>query len=476
MNYYSLPFLLFFLFVFTLYWGVRRWSLPGKLVLLGASYVFYASWDPAFLLALLGFSLCMVGIGQALRVSTSPGWRRFWLGFGVVGSVGNLMLFKYYHVLREQMEWLVGQWGYGLLLPPVDILLPVGISFFTFQGLSYLIDEYRGQLPGRPTPLEILLFLAFFPSLLAGPIARAQRMLPQIRQNGSGAILNLDYALVLIALGLFKKLVLSTYLATELVDPVHAFPEAADGSASLLAMYGYTLQIYCDFSGYTDLTIGIALLLGYVLPPNFDAPYAATSLREFWRRWHMSLSSWIRDYVYIPLGGSRRGRGRTIFAVLVAMLVSGFWHGATLNYLIWGGLHGLGVVVVLLWQPVGQSLSSRCGVWVRRGGQVLAWALTFHFVVATWVFFRAATLPDALSLFASLQRWTVAPAGIAWGAAAVIAAALLIQFDRGWLRNRGIGLLRASPMPLKAMLFTLWVYLVLQLSPEGVPPFIYFKY
>lgn len=466
MNYYSIPFLLFFIVVFALHWSLRRWSTLDKLVLLLASYLFYAAWNPLFVVILAGFSLWVFTIGKAISAAASPAHKKGWLGLGVVVAVANLAFFKYYELLRQQSESLASAVGWGLSLPAADILMPVGISFYTFQGLSYLIDRYRGQVDAADAPLDLFLFLAFFPSLLAGPIARAASLLPAIRANGDARIVNMDYALVLIASGLFKKLVVASILAVDAVAPVFGNPAAASSGATLIAIYAYTAQIYCDFSGYTDLTIGIAILLGFRLPPNFNRPYAARNLRDFWQRWHISLSSWIRDYVYIPLGGNRHGGVRTAINVLLAMAISGLWHGASSTYLIWGLLHGLGVVALLV---LGWLFAE------RRLPYGLAWLITLHFVALAWVFFRAASLDDAMTILSHLVYWD-GELPTAWASGVLALMVMLLQLDAGRLHGWAVARLRGCALPLKALLLTAWVYVVLLLSPPGVPPFIYFNY
>lgn len=471
MNYYSLPFLLFFLVVFVLHWRFRHRRTLDQVMLLCMSWSFYAAWNPVFLPILLGFSAWVVGIGRwMLRTTDTPARRRV-LSVGIAGAVLNLAWFKYYEFVRVWADaWLGAGW-----VPAWDVWLPVGISFYTFAGISYWVDLYRGQLPTDErayTPLEVALFIGFFPAVLAGPISRATHLLPQLRAGGQRAIINLDLALTLMGAGLFKKMVISSYLASELVNPVFSNPQEATVVQAWLAMYGYTAQIYCDFSGYTDLTIGMAMLLGFRLQPNFAAPYTAVNLRDFWQRWHISLSTWIRDYLYIALGGNRQGLTRTVFNLMVAMLISGLWHGAGANYLVWGALHGAGVATILLlqhWFP-----SPAQSHLLRRG---LAWVLTLHFVTLAWVFFRASSINEAGAvLTAATQGWPAWSEAPSWVAVALIVVGLGPQFDGGRLRRWSVGLLRASRMPIKALWMTLWVYAVLVLAPAGIAPFIYANY
>ncbi|MEN9843003.1 MAG: hypothetical protein RLZZ612_832 [Pseudomonadota bacterium] len=471
MNYYSLPFLLFFLIVFVLHWRFRHRRGLDQSMLLCVSWSFYAAWNPVFLPILLGFSAWVVGIGRWMLRTTDTAARRRILSVGIAGAVLNLAWFKYYEFVRVWADaWLGAGW-----VPAWDVWLPVGISFYTFAGISYWVDLYRNQLPTDErayTPLEVALFIGFFPAVLAGPISRATHLLPQLRAGGKRVIVNLDLALTLMGAGLFKKMVISSYLASELVNPVFSNPQEATVVQAWLAMYGYAAQIYCDFSGYTDLTMGMAMLLGFRLLPNFAAPYTAVNLRDFWQRWHMSLSTWIRDYLYIALGGNRQGLARTVFNLMVAMLISGLWHGAGANYLVWGALHGAGVATILLlqhWFP-----SRRDAHALRRG---LAWLLTLHFVMLAWVFFRASSISEAWAvLTAAAQGWPTWDEAPSWIALALILMGLGPQFDGGRLRRWSVSLLRASTMPIKAFWMTLWVYAVLVLAPAGIAPFIYANY
>ena len=465
MSFFSLAFPLFFLVVFVTHWSVRRWRTLDQAVLLLASYGFYASWNPSFVVLLGAFSGLIVWVAHRLRTASVES-RRLWVIVALVAALGNLGFFRYYEFFRAGLESLVA-------LPAVDIALPVGISFFTLQGLSYLFAVERKQLEGRYNTLEVLLFIAFFPTLLAGPISRATSLLPQIHAGGFPHLLEGERALILLLSGLLKKVVLSSYLATALVDPVFNNPDEATGAMAWLALYGYALQIYCDFSGYTDLATGIALLLGFRLPRNFDRPYAAENLREFWRRWHISLSSWIRDYLYVPLGGSRQGLNMTCRNLLIVMLISGLWHGANLTFLIWGAWHGAGMVGVTLWQ----YWQLRWGIrWPERGlGRTLAIFLTFHFVALGWVFFRAPGVTEALAVFQALGR------GLSWAslnplAIGIVAGGLALHQAGPALAQSLARLLQACPLLVKPWVLGGAVTLFLQMGPDGVPAFIYFQF
>ncbi|CAK0777184.1 putative alginate O-acetylase [Gammaproteobacteria bacterium] len=472
MSFFSLAFPLFFLAVFIAHWSLRRWRTLDQLVLLSASYGFYASWNPPFVLLLFLFSSLMVFVASRLRTAPAP-VRRSWMLLALVAAVGNLGFFRYYEFFRVGMEALLSPFFSVVALPAVDVALPVGISFFTLQGLTYVFAVERQQLKGRYNPLEVLLFIAFFPTLLSGPISRATGLLPQIHAGGFSRLIEGERALILLLSGLLKKVVISSYLAMALVDPVFNNPDEASGALAWLALYGYALQIYCDFSGYTDLATGIALLLGFRLPRNFDRPYMAENLREFWRRWHISLSSWIRDYLYVPLGGSRHGLVMTCRNLFFVMMVSGLWHGPRLSFMVWGAWHGAGMVGVTLWK----RWQLRWGLsWPDpRLGHVLAVFLTFHFVALGWVFFRAPGLGEALAVFQALGR-DVSFASLSPLAVGVVAGGLALHQAGPALLQSLARLLQVCPLWVRPWVLGAGAYLFLQMGPDGVPAFIYYQF
>ncbi len=354
--------------------------------------------------------------------------RRVLLTMSVVANLGLLAYFKY-------TNFLIGTLGdlFSLELEPMDIFLPVGISFFTFQTMSYTIDIYRGKLEPVRSIMDFAFYVSFFPQLVAGPIVRAADFIPQIRANLKISQADIGRALLLIGTGAFKKLVISDYLSVNFVDRVFEAPGLYSGVENLLAVYGYTLQIYCDFSGYTDIAIGIALLMGFRLPVNFRAPYQAHSVQDFWRRWHISLSTWLRDYLYISLGGNRRGQWRTYFNLLMTMFLGGLWHGAAWTFIFWGALHGVALALHRMLRDTRfwirrqvswlldrlderqlkaakndqrDEFAARITEWRWRmqgwfplvltlANRVLGMVLTFHFVCFTWIFFRAQSFASA---------------------------------------------------------------------------------
>ncbi|CAN5500741.1 hypothetical protein BH10ACT1_BH10ACT1_26010 [soil metagenome] len=315
--------------------GLTRWNV----FILFASYVFYGNYNWHFVALLAGSTVVNQVLAAAIHRNDEERARRLWLIVAVALNLGVLGWFKYKGFFTESASSLLDPLGIHFAPPARAIIPPVGISFFTFQALSYVIDTYRRKL--EPVPLlEFAVYLSFFPHLVAGPIVRASEFLPQLRIPRDARRLDTGLAFWLIAVGLFKKVVVSSYLASATVDPVFRIPQNHQAVDTLLGIYGYAIQIYCDFSGYTDMAIGLALLLGFRFPQNFDAPYTSASLQEFWRRWHMTLSRWLRDYLYIPLGGNQRGPNRALLNLFLTMLIGGLWHGAAWTFIVWGALHG----------------------------------------------------------------------------------------------------------------------------------------
>jgi D-alanyl-lipoteichoic acid acyltransferase DltB (MBOAT superfamily) len=359
--------------------------------------------------------------------------------------------------------------GIPVSMTTLEVVLPVGISFYTFQTMSYSIDVHRRVLEPTDSLLDFALFVGFFPQLVAGPIVRARDFLSQLATNDRSPI-DTTRAIRLILGGLFKKMVLADVLAASLVDGVFANPDGATGLETLLAIYGYALQIYGDFSGYSDIAIGIALLLGFRFPVNFNQPYRALSLSDFWRRWHISLSSWLRDYLYIGLGGNRRGRARTARNLLATMLLGGLWHGAGWTFILWGAIHGVGLVVER--RIAERWPSDETG----RVGRLLRSLVTFHLVCAAWVFFRSVDVERALEVFSALGgSWTSVP-GLSVGVVLLLLLGLLTQvvapgrLDGLWEKAGRL------PLVVQAAGITLAILSFDALGPDGVAPFIYFRF
>jgi D-alanyl-lipoteichoic acid acyltransferase DltB (MBOAT superfamily) len=466
MNYLSIEFVAAFLAFFPLYWAARARVGLQKALLLAASYGFYATWDWRFAAMLFAFS-CVVWLGGVLLVRAQYRETRRPLLVLLVGfCLGYLALLKYFDFFRESLQRLLAAAALPSSLPALDVLLPIGVSFYTFHSIAYLVALYREERLEPARFGDLLLFIAFFPSLLAGPILRPEGMLAQIASPAPRRLTEPGFALWLIALGVAKKLVVATWLAAEWVDPMFADPGRWNGIELAFGAMAYAVQIFCDFSGYTDVVTGVALLLGYCLPVNFRQPYLAADVKDFWRRWHISLSTFIRDFVYVPLGGNRCGLARAQVNVLVAMALSGLWHGADTKYLIWGLLHGAGVVACNAWAALRAPALPR----------PLAVALTFAFVTFAWIFFRADSTAGALAYLRAMLVFDL-PFQTNLARAAVLLAVFFAL--SAWTRHceRGfLHLFRGAPWLLRAAAAMLIAVVLVELGPSGVPPFIYFQY
>lgn len=403
----SMQFCVFFPVAVGLYYlipGRWRWAW-----LLAASYAFYMAWNPGYVVLL--WISTLVDYGAALQIAKAdrPVVRRRWLALSLSANLGLLFFFKYYNFFQDSLGAATGALGWPLELPHSNFLLPLGISFYTFQTLSYTIDVYRGTMRPERHLGRFALYVCFFPQLVAGPIERAARLLPQLNRVHA-----LDYGRVtdglrLMGWGLFKKMVIADRLAT-VVEQVYRDPASQGGPALVLATLCFAFQIYCDFSGYSDIAIGAARVLGVQLSANFNRPYAAASITEFWRRWHITLSTWFRDYVYVPLGGNRTLRGRWVFNILLVFAVSGLWHGASWTFLVWGLLHG---IFLLAERGLARAFPA-----LARIPTELKVAATFTAVNIAWVFFRAADVGQAWLILRRLPAdWgTVFAAGYWTGA------------------------------------------------------------
>jgi alginate O-acetyltransferase complex protein AlgI len=466
----TFDFLLFFLVVAAAMVTLEDHFELKKAVLVVASYFFYAQWNAKFCL-LLAFSTAVSYVtGRLIAAASAERYRRLWLGAGVTVHLGLLGVFKYYDFFITSANQLAHALGLRQELPFVEIILPVGISFFTFHGISYITDVYRGDVAVCRRPIDMLLYMSFFPQLVAGPIVRAAYFLPQLAAPAREKS-PLPAALLLILGGLFKKVIVANYLATDLVDPVFSAPTSYGGPDLLLAAYGYAVQIYCDFSAYSDMAIGLAALVGFRFPANFMQPYRAQRLREFWRRWHISLSSWLRDYLYKPLGGNRKGRLNTYRNLMITMLLGGIWHGAGWKFVMWGALHGGGLGLERLLEP-----------WLGRRplspvGRVVATLVVFHFVCLGWIFFRAEDFEVARLYLGGLAG--------GWGAGmqqaqpftvGLILIGLVGQFTPPGLLERASDVLGRLPSWGQGSLAGATVAAINALGPAGIAPFIYFRF
>jgi len=376
----------------------------------------------------------------------------------------------------------------------LDIFLPVGVSFFTFQSLSYTIDVYRGNIRPLDRLLDYAFYVSFFPQLVAGPIVRARDFIPQIHRPLIITNRMIGNGIFLIIAGLFKKAIISDYISVNFVERVFDQPTLYSGIENLLAVYGYTLQIYCDFSGYSDMAIGIALLLGFEFPKNFDNPYKSSSITEFWRRWHISLSSWLKDYLYISLGGNRHGKFRQYINLFITMLLGGLWHGASLNFILWGGIHGLILALDKMWHSICPKLSPLTYLPSKKKAStstsvtpayyllnIFSGIITFHIVAALWVLFRASSFQIASDVFT--QIFTVFHPGVLgqwltsyWPVAVFMVLGYTLHLlPATWCTHtrRSVSQL---PLPLQAILLVIVIWIVIQVKSSDVQPFIYFQF
>ena len=461
----TLPFLLFFGLVGLAVVPLRHAPQARKLVLLAASYAFYAGWNWRFCFLLAVSSLWTYVAGLLLGRTQGQG-RRYVAAAAIAGHLLLLGFFKYVDFFVGSVNQAAHALGLTHELPFIEVILPVGISFFTFHGISYVADVYRGEVAVCRRLTDMLLYISFFPQLVAGPIVRAKFFLPQL-YAGRVAGISFAPAVMLILGGLFKKVVIANYIATNLVDPVFFDPESFPFIDLLAAMYGYAVQIYCDFSAYSDIAIGLAALLGYWFPPNFNQPYRADSLQDFWRRWHISLSSWLRDYLYKPLGGSRGGKLLTARNLAITMMLGGIWHGAALKFVVWGAVHGvaLGVERFLLpRRPAG------------RGWTIIATVLTFHVVCLAWVVFRAEDLQAAITYFGAMAQFSAGSTQVTPFTLTLVGLGLSLHFVPADFVNRVASRVTAWPDWALGACGGLGIVGVTALGPDGVAPFIYFQF
>lgn len=434
------------------------------------SLFFYYKCSGIYFLILIFSSLVDFYIGKGLFHSQKKSQRLALLWLSILVNLGILGYFKYTNFFIENINGLS-----GASLQPLNIFLPIGISFYTFQTMSYSIDMYRRKTQPARNFWDFLFFVSFFPQLVAGPIVRAAQFIPQISREPRLSYYGMDKALLLIMGGLLKKAVISDYISVNFVDRVFDNPQLYSSFENLLATYGYGVQIYCDFSGYSDMAIGLALLLGFRLPQNFRSPYQASSITEFWRRWHISLSSWLKDYLYISLGGNRKGKVHTYVNLFLVMFLGGLWHGASWKFAIWGILHGILLAFERFLGRIFQFPQSK----FRR---FFGWLFTFHFVLFAWIFFRASDYDKALHIIRKIGYVfsdKVALLPILSAYKYVILLLLLALFTH-LMPNRWLFSVyqkyRKVHLWLKGVLLGIIIWIVYLTASSDVQPFIYFQF
>ncbi|MFU2210514.1 MBOAT family O-acyltransferase [Solidesulfovibrio sp. C21] len=485
MNITSFEFALFFAAILPLNWILRRWAAPYRVFLLLASYVFYASFNAKFLLILLVFSFLTWFFAVVFAETSDLRFRRFCMILYVAFSLGMLVFFKYYEMLYISSDWLFRNISVANPVPLLDVIMPIGISFFTFQGMSYAIDVYRDPAKVERSLIEVFCFIAFFPTILSGPILRAGNFLPQLK-NSKVEPADFTRAFYLLTRGLIKKIIISSYLSEHIVRATFGAPEGFSSAAVLVGVLSYSAQIYCDFSGYSDLAQGIALLMGFDVPDNFNAPYTSQSLRDFWRRWHITFSLWLRDYLYISLGGNRKGRTRKFVNLIATMGLGGLWHGAAYNFLVWGFIHGFGLVgnhLIMEYRKARAAARVAAGVALPEGltfsgaaWATLCWLTTFTYVTVAWVFFGAEDAGKAVDILSRIAAWDPSGAGFRPTCLVLVGLVLAVQLLNWSGRDvfrRGFEWL---PMPVQGLALGIAATLILKLGPDGVLPFIYFQF
>ena len=459
----TVEFAVFFPIVLALSWALMPRPQIWKPFILAASYVFYAAASPKFCLLLAGITLANQAGAQIVHRTESERRRKLVVGITVALDLAVLGVFKYYGFFSQEINALLERAHLGLPVPLAAIALPVGISFITFQAISYTVDVHRRLLPPAKT-IDVGLYLSFFPHLVAGPIVRAREFLPQLASPRDPRQVAVGAGVALIVIGLVKKVAIADFLAREIVDPVFGVPQAYNAPDVILASYAYAVQIFCDFSGYTDIAIGLALLMGFVFPQNFDRPYRSQSFREFWRRWHMTLSRFLRDFLYIPLGGNRKGKLMQARNLMITMVLGGLWHGAAWGFVLWGFIHGAALVI----ENVFRGRVSP-PAWLK-------WVLTFNIVVLAWIPFRAPDLQLAADYLSRLAHWgppTLWTLPVIFVVVLVIGLQLAPSRPMDALRVRFEGL---HPAALGASMASVIVLVAATVSSQGVPPFIYFQF
>lgn len=460
--------ILFLLFI-PVYALLKRSKTKMVIFVVAFSLYFYYKSSGFFFLMLIGTSLVDWLVSKAIYNLRRRGAKLCMMWFSITLSLLILGYFKYANFFL---------WNWNAMVEgnfqPLDIILPVGISFYTFQSISYVVDVYKGKIAPTRTWLEYLFFLSFFPALVAGPIVRADYFLPQLEKNEDAKLSDIYGGFWLIIVGIVKKALIADYIS-QYNDLIFNDPSLYSGVQTLMGVLGYTMQIYCDFSGYSDMAIGLALIMGFKLGINFNSPYQSRNLTEFWRRWHISLSSWLRDYVYIPLGGNRKGTIRTYVNNFLTMLIGGLWHGAAWKFVFWGGMHGVGLAVHKACKPI---LSKIPDNFVTI---FFSWLITFVYVSLLWVFFRAASFEDSVLIIGNIFKdfdWAQFPqffeARKVW-CIMMIALAVFHFIPQKWA-DFCMNVFIRSPWLLKLLVFLFVVQLVIEFMSEEVAPFIYFQF
>lgn len=489
-------FAFFFFGVFIASWALYSRPEMRKLLLVAASYVFYGWWDWRFMALLAGSSTLNYVAGKLIAASDNPQMRRRIVVVAVALNLGVLGIFKYYNFFIDSLTDILVALDWQRDLPFLEIILPIGISFFTFHGISYITDVSRGHVAPARSPVDLFLYISFFPQLVAGPIVRASHFLPQLERQPDLSRTALAFGLLLVLNGMLKKTVIAHYIAVDLVDPVFAQPDIATSGDLIAAHYAYAVQVYCDFSAYSDIAIGVAALLGYRFRKNFDRPFAATSLQQLWQRWHISLSTWLRDYLYRALRGAKRDAGWRMYRnILLTMLLGGLWHGANWTFVLWGAIHGIGLglerFIKTRWHAfktaraaatpplpsrrpgAAQPPADTAATWV---GAFAGWFITFHLFTLSAIFFRSPDIAAVWTYYGKMLSFTGGFETFTPFLLLLTAGAVAVQFLPSNLFERAAGKLRDAPALLYGLMLGGGLVLIDIAGPEGVAPFIYFQF
>ncbi|HTK75574.1 MAG TPA: MBOAT family O-acyltransferase [Gemmataceae bacterium] len=474
MHFCSWQYLLFFAGVFAVYW-LLPWARVRVWLLLGASFYFYASWNHWLACLITATSVIDYLAARAMDAIAAPRVRRLLLVSSLLMNLGLLCYFKYVNFFLESLQSALAAAGVSARFRLLDVILPIGISFYTFEAINYTIDVYRRKIRAERSLGHFMLFILFFPHLIAGPIVRAADFLPQVRRRKRWNWFRIHVGLQLIVVGLFKKLAIADHLA-QFADPVFADPAAFKSSAVWMAALAYAAQVYCDFSGYTDLALGSAHLLGYRLAVNFNMPYLSANIAEFWRRWHISLSSWLRDYLFIPLGGSRDGEWHTARNLFLTMALGGLWHGASWNFVVWGMYNGLLLIGHRAFRVFAGTRPYLDAALRTAPGTALRVTITFGSVCFGFVIFRAMSLGGLEALIARLfgvvaGKGSPLPGLSLWVLLGVMAIAHAMGATGGWRRWSP-----RLPAPALACGYVVVLNLALLLAPDAGKTFIYFQF
>ena len=471
MAFNSLTFLIFFAVVLALHSLPLAWH-AKKTNLLLASYVFYAAWNPPFLV-LLWISTLTDWFAAKRMVATQGSKRRFYLVISIIVNLGLLGYFKYGHFLEENFTRLMTAFGVDYEISSASIILPLGISFYTFQSMSYSFDVYRERIRPSDSLLDFALYVSFFPQLVAGPILRANFFLQQLIENNRQRIADYGWGFTLIVFGMFEKVVLADGVLAPVVETVYSSATDASGVDAWIGTLAFAGQIFFDFNGYSVIAVGLAKCLGFHLPWNFLSPYGAIGFSDFWRRWHVTLSAWLRDYLYISLGGNRRGSIRTYVNVMLTMLLGGLWHGASWLFVLWGGAHGL----LLILERLGKYFFGEAAVFQKSSVQAALGLLTFLFVCLTWVLFRAENLESASYLLGLMLLPVGGATLVQVGDVAVVLLTIVsLLAAHRFMHDRELGtVIKRLPWPLIGLMLAAMLIAIL-LSPGEERDFIYFEF